>query len=303
MHKLIKYFSLLLCLFCLPGLSLAQELFCTVTVNANQMGSDRQIYEDLQQAVSRYLNLREWTDDKFENNERIKCNLQIIVNNRPSADYFMCTANLQIYRPVHNSTYETIVANLSDPSFNFRYVAFQELQYSENAYNDNLTAMLNYYAYIILGLDYDSFSNLGGTPHFAKAQEVVSLATSASQERGWRSGESQRNRYWLSENLLNNRYKSFRVGSYKYHRQGLDQMEGNAAKGRRAILDTVRDMKMLRQQNPLIMILKTFLDAKGQELTDIFSNAFINDKKQFVELMMELDPANANRYQKIMETK
>ncbi|MEM7655408.1 MAG: DUF4835 family protein [Bacteroidota bacterium] len=301
----MKYLTSLF-LFCsllmtnVAGLS-AQELLCNVSIDASRIQSDRSVFDDMQQNISRYLNFQKWTKDDFVGEERIRCNMTLIVMNRPSPDYFACNLNLQVYRPTFNGTYETITLNLSDVNFSFRYVPFQQMPFVENTYTDNLTALLNFYAYIILGVDYDTFSPSGGMPYFRQAQEIVNLAVSASNERGWNSSENNRNRYWLVENLMNSRYKGFHTILYKYHRQGLDQMESKPDQARRAMMDSLRELKRLNQQNPLLVLTKTFLDAKDGELVKVFKNAFVNDKKEFVQIMQEVDPSNIAQYNSVME--
>lgn len=279
----------------------AQELFCNVSVNASQIQSDKQVFEDMQQTISRYLNFQQWGSDEFTIDERIRVNFQILVNQRPSPDRFSCTFNIQVYRPTLNATYETILLNVSDKNCSFTYVPFQQMQFVENTYNDELTALLNFYAYLILGFDYDSFAPNGGAAFFQKAQEIVNLAASSSNELGWRSSESNKNRYWIVENLMNSRYKGFHTVLYKYHRQGLDQMESNPAKGRRAIIDGLREMQRVHRQNPLMPITRLFLDTKDDELVKVFGKAFANDKKEFVEIMQDIDPSNIAEYNKVME--
>ncbi|RMG59587.1 MAG: DUF4835 family protein [Bacteroidetes bacterium] len=298
----MPYRLLLTLLPLLLSLSLpAQELLCNVSIDAGRIQSDRTVFEDMQQNISRYINFQKWGTDEFQAQERIRCNLQIVVTNRPAPDYFQCTANLQVYRTAYNTTYETLSLNIQDERFNFRYVPYQQMVFVDNTYNDNLTALLNFYAYIILGFDYDSYAPNGGVPYFRKAQEIVNLASSASQEIGWRSSETNRNRYWLVENLMNSSYRSFHSIMYKYHRQGLDMMESNPAQARRAIMDSLRELQRLSRQNPLLMLLKVFLDAKDDELVKVFQNAFVNDKKEFVQLMQDLDPSNMARYNSVME--
>jgi hypothetical protein len=285
----------------IPALK-AQQLNCTVSVDYNQVGgqADRLVFQEMQRAMSEYINFQEWNEDKMDYFERIRVNFRIIINQRPSADYFRCTANIQIYRPVYNSTYETVLANLSDQYFSFNYVPGQPLQFNENVYTDNLTALLNFYAYVVLGFDYASFSNGGGNPYFRKAQQWVSLAAS-SPEQGWSSaGVAQNNRFWLAENLTNTSYRSFQDALYNYHRQGLDQMTENLPRARRNILEAVRDMQKLYRTNPLLMVTRVFLDAKSDELIKVFQGAFQNDKKTFVEIMQDLDPSNSEKYNAVL---
>lgn len=295
--------SLLFLLLAFGFLSVSgQELLCTVSVDAGRIQSDRSVFEDMQKQISEYMNFQQWGNDKFESHERIRCNLQIIVTKRPSPDYFVCTMNLQVFRPTYNSTYETMLLKVADKSFNFNYVAYQNMVFTDNSYTDNLTALLNFYAYLVLAFDYDSFGLNGGNPFFQKCQEIVNLAV-VSNEKGWKANEDNRNRYWLMENLSNSRYKSFHDILYKYHRQGLDMMESKPAQGRRAIMESLKELKKLNQQNPLLILIKTFLDAKQNELIGVFTKSFANDKQEFVNLMQEIDPSNIARYNSVLEGK
>lgn len=295
--------SLLFLLLAFGFLSVSgQELLCTVSVDAGRIQSDRSVFEDMQKQISEYMNFQQWGNDKFESHERIRCNLQIIVTKRPTPDYFVCTMNLQVFRPTYNSTYETMLLKVADKSFNFNYVAYQNMVFTDNSYTDNLTALLNFYAYLVLAFDYDSFGLNGGNPFFQKCQEIVNLAT-VSNEKGWKANEDNRNRYWLMENLSNSRYKSFHDILYKYHRQGLDMMESKPAQGRRAIMESLKELKKLNQQNPLLILIKTFLDAKQNELIGVFTKSFSNDKQEFVNLMQEIDPSNIARYNSVLEGK
>ncbi|MDX2284437.1 MAG: DUF4835 family protein [Bacteroidia bacterium] len=279
----------------------AQELLCNVSIDAGRIQSDRSVFEDMQRNIANYLNSQRWTPDEFQGYERIRCNLQIIVTQRPQPDFFVCTANLQVYRPAYNSTYETLLLNVQDPAFSFRYVAFQNLVFVDNTYTDNLTALLNFYAYLILGFDYSSFSPEGGMPWFRKAQEILNQAGSSAAESGWRSNEDTRNRYWVIENLMNSSYKGFHTILYKYHRQGLDLMESSPDQGRRAIMECVKELQKLNQQNPLLVVNRMFLNSKDEELVRIFKNAFVNDQKEFVQVMQEIDPANMAKYNSVLE--
>ncbi|MEL6651569.1 MAG: DUF4835 family protein [Bacteroidota bacterium] len=298
--KLSFKWMLLLGVIFSAQVSQAQEVLCNVSINAGRIQSDRTVFDNMRETITQYVNFQKWTTDEFTGQERIRCNLQIIVNQRPSPDYFSCSMTFQVYRPVYNTTYETLLLNVSDNLFNFTYVPFQQMTFTENTYTDNLTALLNYYVFLALGFDYGSFSPNGGDPYFRKAQEIVNLASSASNEKGWRAGDSDRNRFWLSENLLNSRYKGFHTVLYKYHRDGLDMMESNPNNARRAILDSVKEMQRVARSNPLLMLSKTFTDAKHEELTKVFTKAFVNDKKEFLQIMQELDPAHSNEYNSIM---
>ncbi len=280
----------------------AQELLINVSIDATQIQSDKSVFDDLQQAISRYMNFQQWTSDKFEGTERIRANMQIVVNSRPAPDQFVCRLNLQVYRPVFNTSYETLLLNHSDERFSFTYIQFQPLQFVENNFTDNLTALLNFYAYIILAMDYDSYSPSGGDMYIRKAQEIVGLAGSAAAESGWRSNESNQNRYWLVENLQNSRYRSFHEAMYKYHRQGLDMMESSPAQGRKAITSALKDIQRLHQQDPILMLIRAFLNSKRDELVKVYQGAFTNEKSEFLQIMEAIDPSNMATYNKVNQS-
>ncbi|MFN0202718.1 MAG: DUF4835 family protein [Bacteroidia bacterium] len=296
------YFSLFCFLLLTQFSAFSQELLCKVTINATQVQGDKEVFDNMQNAITRYLNLTKWTNDSYEPNERIKCFINIVITKR-DLDNFNATVNIRSVRPVYNSTYETSVANLSDKDFSFVYIPFQELQFSDNTYTDNLTSLLNYYAYMIIGLDYNSFSANGGTPYFQKAQVIADLAGAAnSGDGGWSSTGNIKNRYWLAENMLNTSYKGFHTCMQKYYREGLDKMESDPMKGRKAILDAVKEMQKVYKQNPMLYCIRIFFDAKSEEMISVFGKALMPDKTAFLQLMQEMDPGN-NAYNAIMDMK
>ncbi|MEL7339313.1 MAG: DUF4835 family protein, partial [Bacteroidota bacterium] len=164
--KLSFKWILLLGVICCSQTSFGQEILCNVSINAGRIQSDRTVFDNMRETITQYVNFQKWTNDEFTGQERIRCNLQIIVNQRPSPDYFACSITFQVYRPVYNTTYETLLLNVSDNLFNFTYVPFQQMTYTENTYTDNLTALLNYYVFLALGFDYGSFSPNGGDAFF-----------------------------------------------------------------------------------------------------------------------------------------
>ena len=298
----MKYLLSITCclMLTIQGL-IAQELLCNISVNASQVQSDRQIYQEMQKTLSEYVNFRSWTDDKFETQERIRATIQIRIQNRPTADKFEGQATIQVYRPVYNSTYETLLLNFDDLNFDFNYTPFQQLEYVENQFKDNLTAMINFYVYLILGFDYASFSNGGGGQYFQKALQIANLAQGQANEPGWQSGGDQRNRFWLIENLTNSRYKRFHELMFTYHRKGLDVMESDINTGRLAILESIRFMQEINRTNPLLIINRVFAQAKDKELIKIFQKAQPAQKQEFVKLMTEIDPSNASNYNRVIE--
>lgn len=298
----MKYLlSITCCMLLGIQMLVAQELLCNVSVNASQVQSDRQIYQEMQKTLSEYVNFRSWTNDQFETQERIRATIQIRIQNRPTADRFEGQATIQVYRPVYNSTYETLLLNFDDLNFDFNYTPFQQLEFVENQYQDDLTSLMNFYVYIILGFDYASFSNGGGNQYFQKALEIANLAQGQTNGPGWRSSGDQRNRFWLVENLTNSRYKRFQELMFTYHRKGLDVMESDINSGRIAILEAIREMREINRTNPLLLINRVFAQAKDKELVKIFMKAQPAQKQEFVQLMTELDPSNASNYNRVME--
>jgi len=299
-HLIKSAFLVGVLLGCLPTQIFSQEFFCTVSVNANRITGDKQVFQDMRRAITEYINDYQWTSDRFDHFERIRWQLRINVINRPSADYFKCSANIIVFRPVYGSTEETVTISLTDQSFDFNYVPQQPMQHVDNTYQDNLTALLNFYSYLVLSIDYDTFGENAGEEYLEKAQEMLNLANN-SNESGWRSNESNQNRYWLVENLTNTRYKVYHEAVYKYYREGMDQMVTDVNKGRTAVMEALRDISELRSQNNLLYLLQIFAQTKKPELINIFKGALPNQKQEFLTIMEELDPASIGEYNAVNE--
>jgi hypothetical protein len=280
----------------------AQELQCIVSVSAPTVGSDQSIYPQMQDAITKYVNFRKWTDLKYEPNERIKCRLQIMINSRPEVDQFTGTFQVQLIRPVYNSDYESMVLNIQDKDIVFKFVPFTPLEFSENNYIDELTSLLNFYCYTIIGFDQETFESGGGSPYFQKAQTIVNLAGNTGGP-GWRNFDGTRNRYWLVNDMLDNSLRQIHNILYVYHRQGLDQMEKNLATGRASILAALRELQKMNQRYPAKYITRVFITAKSNEIIEIFQKANMQEKSEVIRIMSEVDPANAADYEKIKEEK
>lgn len=294
--------GILMILLFIPFVSAGQELFCTVSVDATQVSGDKQPIQQMKDAFTRFMNLTKWTNDQFAPEERIKCFMNISITARED-NHYSAFVNIRVVRPAFNSTYETVLCNLSDKNFDFNYLPFQELQYNDGTYIDNITALLSFYAYIILGFDYDSYSQNGGQNYFLKAQEIVNLS-SASPEVGWtlRSSANPTNtRFALADNYVNGSYKVMHSVAYKYHRLGLDKMESDPVNARKAILEALTDVKQLNASTPLLRCVRVFLDAKSPELVSIFKKALPNQKNDFLSVMQSLDPMDMNKYNEVMK--
>jgi hypothetical protein len=279
----------------------AQELNCQVTVNAPKLeGTDRRVYDAVQKAAYEFMNNRKWTNYNFKNEERIDCTILITINNRLGSDEFQGTLNLVLRRPVMNAAYSTNLLNYVEKDFQFKYVEFQPMDYSEGTFTSNLTSVLAFYAYMTIGFQFDSFSLDGGRPFFDKAQAVVNAAQNA-QETGWKGYEGTRNRYWFVENMENPSNSSIHDFLYKYHRLGLDQMYDKLETGRASITESLDLLKSLYNAKPDLYVLTIMLDAKRDELVNIYSDQKVPpmEKATVTNLLKEIDPANGSKYQTI----
>lgn len=287
----------------LGSVAFAQELNCRVNVlTPNIQGVDRSVFTQFQQDITQYVNNRRWTTDRYEEYEKIKCSFTITITALPSSDRFEGTIQVQAIRPAFNSTYETVILNLMDKDFKVNYVPFQVLEYSENSFLSNLTSILNFYANLVIAMDYDCMASKGGGPYFERCRNIVNLANN-SPERGWRAADDgqNRNRYWFLENLTNNSYTAIHNILYKYHRDGIDKMESDVNAGRAKILEALLDFQKLFVQNPNIYFVQVFNETKSQELIGIFSKATPGEKQQFIRVMTQVDPSNLNNYSNILK--
>ncbi len=293
-----KYLILLFFVSVITGV--AQELNCKVQVLSQQVqGTDKRVFTTLQTAIFEFMNNKKWTTDAFKLDERIDCSILINVTERPSTDVFIATIQVQSRRPVFKSSYNSVLLNYNDNDFQFSYLENQPLEFNENQFTSNLTSVLGFYAYMIIGMDYDTFSPSGGTNYLQKAQNVVNNAQSAS-EAGWRAFESNKNRYWLITNMLDAPFVNIRECMYNYHRKGLDEMVTNKEGGRANVLEALESLRKVHQARPLSFAMQVFFNAKSDEIINIFSGAFADEKSKVMTLLNDIDPTNSNKYQKIM---
>lgn len=294
----MKFFvPLLFCLFA-TGLQ-AQEFQCAVSVTSPSVqGTNKKVFETLQTALTELMNTQRWTEHQFKQEERIECNFIFNITELVSADDFKATLQIQARRPILNTNYNSVLLNLQDNDVQFRYVEFQPLVFNPNSFDNNLIAIMAYYAYVILGLDYDSFSPMGGNEFYRKAEQIVSRAQSTA-ERGWKSFENQRNRYWLIENALNEIHRPLRQCTYTYYRKGLDQMTEKSEATRQQIYSALETLRKVQRQTPGSYFLQLFFTAHSDELVNIYSEAVPMEKSKLLELLTEIDPANSNKYAKL----
>lgn len=281
----------------------AQELFAHVTVNASQVGSqvDRKVFQTLQTALVSFLNNTKWTPDTYQPSERINCNFLLIIS-KADDGVFQGSITVQAARPVYNSSYVSPLINFRDESITFKYTQFQPIEFNENRVSgsdplvSNLTASFAFYVYVILGLDYDSFSLRGGEPYFQKAQNIINNAPDGRNIAGWRSFDGQRNRYWLVENLTNTKFGAIHDVLYAYYRQGLDHMYDNEPEARAAILNCITQLNTLNTDQFNSMIIPFFLQGKSGEIVKIFRKSAPEEKQKVVDMMSRLDLSNVNMY-------
>ncbi len=281
----------------------AQELRCNVQVITNQIqGTNKQKFTTLQRAIYEFMNGRNWTNHVFQSHERIEANIMINLTEEISSDEFRGTIQIQSRRPIYNSSYKTVLFNYMDNNLHFRYIEHETLEFSESQHLSNLTSILAFYAYIIIGLDYDSFSLNGGTEYFQKAETIVSNAQNAT-ERGWKSFESNRNRYWLAHNLRDSRYASIRQFNYRYHRLGLDRMTDRPAEARSEIAESLELLQRVYREkpDPFMHLLQVVFDAKSDELVNVFSETNPEEARRVVAVLREVDPSNTPKYQRIQQ--
>jgi hypothetical protein len=286
----------------LPFAGYAQELNVTVKVNAQKLQTvDPQVFVTLETQIREFLNDQKWTDDVFEPEERINCNLILTIQEERSATSFKADLAVQASRPVFNSNYETPLFNHLDKDVTFVYEQYQPLIFSRNSYNDNLSAVLSFYVYVILGLDYDSYSTFGGEPHFQMAQEILNNVpqSAAAANPGWRSIEGNRNRFWLIENILSPRVRPYRQAMYDYHRQALDIMSDDAGSGRAIMVDALSGLQQVDQAYPNSMIIQVFNNAKSDEIVEIFKGGARQEQDRVIQIMSKLDPTNASKYRSL----
>jgi len=263
---------------------------------------DKKIFTTLQTELNNLLNSRKWTNDQFQANEKIECSFILNIETALEANVYKATLSIQAARPVFNATYNTALVNFIDADVSFKYAEFQPVEFNENrvqgtdAAASNLTAVFAYYAYMIIGLDYDSFAPKGGDVYYRKAQNIVNNAPEGKNISGWRVFDGSRNRYWLNENVINNRYNIMHDVIYSYYRSGLDKMYDAEPEARVNVLQSLTQLSSFKKENANTMIVEFFMQGKVQELIGIFKKAPGEQKIKAVELLSDLDIINASRY-------
>ena len=291
-------------LVAITGFTEAQELQARLSVVTSRISSqvDKKIFQTLQGALNNFLNNRKWTNDNFQPNEKIQCSFLITLNEALADNVYKGTLAIQAARPIYNSSYQSPIINFRDDNITFRYVEFQPVEFNENrvqgtdAVAANLTAVLAYYAYMILGFDYDSFSRSGGDQYFEKAWNIVTNAPEGKDITGWKPFDGIRNRYYLAENLNNNRFALVHDAIYSYYRSGMDIFYENQDEGRNGILNSLNFLNTLNVENPNSMLIQFFFQGKSDELAKVFSKADPGLKNRVRDMLLKLDVTNTSVY-------
>lgn len=296
-----------ICLICISLFTVlglrAQELDCRVQLSYSsiQETSNREMFQEMQTAIYEFMNNTVWTNHVFKQDERIECNVLITLQERISADEFRGSIQVQSSRTIFNTSYKSPVFKHVDQDFRIQYVQYEPIEFNINTHQSNFASILAYYAYIMIGMDYDTYGLNAGSEYFAKAQKIVENAQNA-QEPGWKAYESLKNRYWLVENLLNDTYSPIREAMYMYHRQGLDRMTDKLETGRTTVEEAIEGLKEVHNRKPGSYLMSIFVDTKADEIVNIFKEAFPDQKNRVIRVMKDIDPANASKYDGIMKS-
>jgi hypothetical protein len=297
----MKIFSLYILLFFACGIAAAQDLNARVKVVSPKIQStNKRIFQTLETAMKDFLNGRKWSADAILPDERIECNFVLNVTSWDGSSNFSGELQVQSSRPVYNSTYTSTLININDKDISFSYTEGQTIDFTDQNFQGNLSSIMAFYAYIIVGMDYDTFARFGGTPYFTAAQNVVINAQSSSYV-GWKAFDGTINRYWLSENLNSKLYQPLRSFMYDYHRNGLDVMADNSGKGLKVISAILPTLSQLDRQRLGAMFPVVFFAAKSDELISIFSKAASQERLQAMNILNQIDPANGIKYQALQK--
>ena len=278
----------------------SQELRCRVSINHSQVKTTNfQIFQSLQQAITEFMNTTRWTNYVFAPEEKIDCSILIIITKFNGTDFFEGSIHVSSTRPVYNSSYTSPIINFKEKTgwFKFRYLENQPIEFNENTYTTELAYTLAYYAYFIIGMDFDTFSENGGQEFFKKMKTIVSNAQSGLSE-AWRAMGTNRydNRYYITRDLTDEAFVPYHQALYKYHRLGLDLMADDISEGRQGVINALKDILVIYKRKPQSYLIRMFLDTKRDEIINIFSQAPSPEARQAALIMKQIDPSNASKY-------
>lgn len=297
--KTIFQWSFLLC----ASNICAQEILLNVIIDDQQYAfPDRSIFASMKTDMENFVNNKIWTQDNFEQTERITCNLLLTVQKSSGQTNFSCQAQVQSSRPVYGAAYESVLLNFLDKNFTFYYTQGMQMEYNDNSYTTEITSLLAFYTYIILGMDYDSFSPNGGKNYYLLANQAMNNNPSASSNPGWQTGSNDPNtRYWLVENALNPQFQNFHQGLYDYHRIGLDQIAVKKTESQKVMLNVLKNIRDIKELNQTSILVSSFMLAKRDEIIAVFKGASKETKEEIITILRFLDPAYTEKYQNILK--
>ncbi|GAA5029302.1 DUF4835 domain-containing protein [Marivirga lumbricoides] len=292
--------KLLFCLLiCLPALTLsAQDLFFEVKVDVTTANtSETRVFTNMENSFRQFFNERKWMDNEIDLFERVKSVFVVNITGIPRTGRYEAQAQIQSVRPVYGSAYESVMINLADRNLRFDYTESQPMVYTPNSFNDNLVSIMAFYANLILGLDFDSFSELGGQPYY---DEALNIARSAQQQNlgvGWEQFGNQESRYALIQSILNTQLEPVRRGLYLYYRKGLDVMQEDPDAARESILEALKNIQKANKLNPNSPFITVLIQSKSDEIVSIFTEGDLQVRRQAYEIMREIAPANSEKYE------
>ncbi len=277
----------------------SQELNALVTINTEKIqSSNKQVYTTLETALTEFINQKQWTDKKFKLQERINCAFTIIVNEQ-NGNNFSASLQIQATRPVYNSSYASPILNINDTNFNFRYNEFDPLIYNPNIYDSNLVSMIAFYAYMIIGVDADTFAEKGGQEYLKQAENAM-LQAQSNGESGWQNQIGEQNRFALIDSLLSEKFAPLRTIYYNYHRNGFDSMTNNLDEAKQAIERSVIDLDKLHNITVGNYMIRVFLDAKADEIVSVFSDGKpTRNQQKMLTVLQTISPTYENKWEKI----
>ena len=284
-----RYFIILVLFVTIKSNS--QELNCVVNINSSEIGiSNKQVFVTMQSAIFEYMNNTKWTNIGYKEHEKIECTITINILDNSTVNKYKGSLQLQVSRPVYNSTYKTSILNFNDSDISFNYEEYQPLVYNENSFDSNLVSLLTFYAYTILGFEADSFGYKGGEKFFKQAENVVNLAQQGGGS-GWKQIDGNNTRYQLNENLLSPVYDQFRRTMYEYHLMGLDRMVDNKTEAKESILKSIIGLQNLYNDRPNTFLIRVFMDTKSDEIVDIFSDGPRIDTSKLRDVLSRIFPS------------
>ncbi|MBO6117835.1 MAG: DUF4835 family protein [Bacteroidales bacterium] len=300
MKKLVLF---ILLTACTNWIVTAQEFKIQVSVSAAQIqGSDKEIYNTIQNTLNGFVNDRQWTNYHYEDIEKIEGSISINVKERPTQEDFKGEIYIQLRRPVYGSTYTTTMLNTQEKDFQFKFIEGQNIEFDENNYTSNLLSTIAFYLNYFLALDGDSFAMNGGDKYFQICQNIVTAAQRSPNE-GWKRAEKNINKYWMIENYTNTTYSAMHDVWYKYHRLGLDMLSSeNQTEARNSIYLALKDLKEVNDERSGLICVTQFIEAKADEIVNIFKTAPANEQNDVITIMKQINPAQANKYEQISQT-